>query len=76
MLNYLARIGSCLSHLANVILLNGHPNESISGRAWRNGWRIVPLINALFFWQNNHCRGAYSADMAWAIEYLDERLPE
>lgn len=34
-MNRLIRIGEALSQLYNVIFLNGHPNESMPGRAWR-----------------------------------------
>jgi hypothetical protein len=59
------------SQTLNVLLLNGHPNESISGRCYREPWpRAMKIINGMFFWQNNHCRGAYRADVQWAREYL------
>ncbi|WEJ62144.1 hypothetical protein [Thiomicrorhabdus lithotrophica] len=39
----------------------GMATETLSARAWRlrhdsNGYKI---INLLFFWQDNHCKGAY-----------------
>ena len=53
-----------IDQLANV-LLGGYADETISSRAWRSQskkrWSImVSVINTLFFWQNNHCRGAYA----------------
>lgn len=62
---------SACSQLANVLLLQGHPNESISGRCHREGWRFKKVVNAIFFWQADHCRGAYSKDLKWANEYLE-----
>ena len=52
------------SQLANVLLLNGDANESISGRAYRCGWfRTERAINALLFWEPDHCRLAHQADV-------------
>ena len=50
-------------------VLGGRPSETLSVRAYRlgvldgrTGWRrVVWFINKLFFWQRNHCRGAYAA---------------
>jgi hypothetical protein len=56
----LARLFLVLSTSLNVIM-TGDPAESLSSRCYRRGW-VWPatIIDALFFWQNNHCRGAYS----------------
>ena len=72
-----SRLFSASSQWLNVLLLGGHPNESISGRAYREGWtRTVRFINALFWWQSHHCRGAYIKDLEWAANYiaLDRQL--
>ena len=74
MTDYLGRIWSAVSQLLNVILLNGDPNESISGRAYREQWPAERGINALFFWQSRHCRSAYNTDRQWAIKFAS--LPE
>ena len=67
------KIGDALSQLVNVALLPRHTettaNESISGRAYREGWRAARWIDALFFWQRNHCEGAYLADLKRAIAF-------
>lgn len=53
-------------------LLGGWADETISARAWRmrlakRRWALaVRCINAIFFWQNNHCRGAHAAELARA----------
>ena len=62
---------SACSQLANVLLLQGHPNESISGRCHREGWRSKKVINAIFFWQVDHCKSAYTNDLKWAKQYLE-----
>lgn len=78
MTDYIARIWSALSQLLNVLLLNGHPNESISGRCYREQWWAERLVNTMCFWQDRHCRGAHAADRAWAAKYasLPARMPD
>jgi hypothetical protein len=72
---YLGNIWSAISQLLNVVLLLGQPNESISGRCYRQSWLLpMRVINAVLFWQPNHCRGAYSTDRLQAIETA--KLPE
>jgi len=89
-MRYLARLGqnrSRLSRLAsvgsqflNVLIFNGHPSESISGKAYRlgviEGWpwqyKAMKLIDLLFFWENQHCKRAHLLDVAMAL-YFKER---
>lgn len=44
----------------------GSPDETLSSRAYRHReskpW-AYKLINMLFFWQEDHCRDAYLAEM-------------
>jgi hypothetical protein len=81
LLQYIVRAGDALSQLANVlILMSDNPNESVSGRAYRQGgasnqprgfwWCLFLTINFLFWWQDNHCRSAYYADVARAQRLL------
>lgn len=69
---YFRGITVALSQLWNA-LWAGSPDETICARAWRGsqaghrGWSLfVTLVNGLFFWQSNHCRGAYAAEVARA----------
>ena len=65
--NRLMRALDACSQLANVVLLGGDANESISGRAYRQGWtRTEAAINTLLFWEPDHCRLAFEADLARA----------
>lgn len=63
---YFIAIG--VDQLINTILW-GYPDETISARIWREQhskrrWAIaLKLVNALFFWQANHCRGAYYSEI-------------
>jgi hypothetical protein len=69
---YLWRIWSATSQWFNVVVLLGHPNESISGRCYREPWpRAMALINKMFFWQVNHCKSAYNNDLKWAKAYIE-----
>ena len=50
-------------------LCAGHADETLSARTWRNRdyppWRMLRLlIDGLFFWDRDHCRGAYEAEQA------------
>ena len=62
-----------LDQLANA-LAGGWPDETISSRAWRwekNGTRAWTrkVIDALFFWDAEHCRESYES------EKLGRQLP-
>lgn len=47
----------------------GYADETISARAWRRGrtskkWAAFRvLIDALFFWQERHCKSAYESEI-------------
>lgn len=70
-MNYIIRVLLALDQLANVVLCNGFPDETMSaasyrmnrdGRFW--GFMMYP-IDWLFFWQGpNHCRNAYLKELA------------
>lgn len=70
----LVRVFDAVSQFFNVLLLNGDPNESISGRAYREGWGTAErVINAVCFWEGQHCMKAHRLDVArahdWATRY-------
>lgn len=72
--NRLLRLAALGSQLLNVLLLNGSPDETISGRAYRRGvlmgsdrWaRVQRGIDRVFFFQREHCRASHSRDVAFA----------
>lgn len=56
------------------VLLGGRFDETLSGRAWRMKLKRQPYwhwtadaIDALFFWQVDHCRTQYEAEYAAAL---------
>jgi hypothetical protein len=67
-MNQLGHIFNAFSQFCNA-LIGGHSNESVSGRSYREGWKLMYAINAIFFWQSNHCRGAHHKDVEWAKEF-------
>lgn len=79
---YLQRVGSAASQLLNTLLFNGkRPNESISGRSYRQSldgsvkWQYSQsVINRFFklFGQRDHCRKAYLNDIVEARLLLAE----
>ncbi len=73
----LSRVASLASALVNVLVFDGSPDESISGRAYRQGvlggnraWRrAAARINCLFR-DPFHCRDAHELDLAFARAVL------
>jgi len=66
------RVGDALSQFLNVLLLNGHPNESLSGRAFRVKSRWRYLIDAVLWFDADHCQTAYLNDLAYAKTLISE----
>lgn len=69
MMLWLNQMLVAIDQLANAFL-GGYADETLSARAYRMqvkghkywGW-TAGFINTLFFWQNNHCRGAYHSEV-------------
>jgi hypothetical protein len=61
-MHWLLQILIAIDQLGNA-LLNGYADETLSSRAhrWDLAGHSLPrrVINILFFWQENHCQGAY-----------------
>lgn len=76
--SYLSRVGTSLSQLVNTIILNGDPDESISGRAFREGsleahatwFKASKIIDAIFIWEKDHCKNAHEYDVERALEWV------
>lgn len=68
----LIRIGDALSQLLNVLFLNGHPNESLSGRAWRTQSFWYKVIDTLLWFDKDHCKVAHNNDLIYAKQLLLE----
>jgi hypothetical protein len=63
------RILEAFSRFINA-LLGGSELESLSAKAYKSG--KYAFLNKLFFWQNNHCRGAYNNGIKRMKEYLHQ----
>jgi hypothetical protein len=71
------RILTLVSQFGNVVLFDGHPDETISGRAYRQGhllgdpvWRDrMHCINRRFR-DPDHCRDSHQLDIDFASEIL------
>ncbi len=71
MLERFIQILIALDQLANTLiglfLDDGWADESISAKAYRlrnDGWNTAyRVINAIFFWQDNHCKASYMSEL-------------
>ena len=65
-MTYGMKVLIAVDQLANAVR-GGHPDETLSAAAHRHhlegrsGWRNC--INALFFWQDDHCREAHASEL-------------
>lgn len=69
-MKWLIKVGDATSQLANVIILNGHPNESLSGRAWRTKSVWYRVIDTLLWFDKDHCKVAHNNDLIYAKQLL------
>ena len=69
---YLVRVGDLSSQALNTVLLGGSPDESTSGRSYRQGvlqghkgWSLMrKFVDGLFsVYEQDHCKKAYRADL-------------
>lgn len=71
---YWERVAIGFDQLVNTLFC-GMPDETLSARAYRlstesdKHW-AMRLINAVFFWQDNHCKTSYES------EILRRQLPK
>lgn len=76
-MNYFLRLALAIDQLLNVLICNGEPDETMSSVAWRmerDGrlWGFMrPVIDTLFWFQPNHCRCSYEAELL-RQQYADE----
>jgi len=70
---------SLLSRAANAVLFNGSTAQTLSSRSYIDGrdsrfWSgMGKLINTLFFWQDDHIKAAWEAEVSRA-RYTLQRL--
>lgn len=68
----LIRAGDALSQFFNVLLFNGHPNESISGRAWRTRSSWHKVIDTVLWFDKDHCMHSYVNDVCYARDLITQ----
>jgi len=76
---YLARSGDAVSQLINVtIFLGDNPNESVSGRSFRQSghWFWGAMMSFIDFaaspFGKNHCRAAWEKGLERAKQYIQQ----
>ena len=76
---YGVRVGDAVSQLINVVVfLNDNPNESLSGRSYRekHHWfwgKMLKVIDFLFFLlEEEHCRKSYENDLKRASTLIEK----
>ena len=74
-MNYLINIATALSQLLNAAVFCGDPNETLSGRCWREDrtW-AVRIIDSIFFFQREHCYTSHIADRVFARKIMEKQL--
>lgn len=73
-MNWLAKLGTLLSQTLNVLLFNGHPDESLSARAYHEYansrlWRFI-YHAANWIFGDEHCHEAARSDLEFADQVL------
>lgn len=73
----ISRIAAWASQGLNVAVLQGHHNQTVSARCYVNRHQKVWqqaywIINALFWFQDDHCKISYERDIFWAKDILEK----
>lgn len=58
----LKQIAIAIDQLVNA-LLGGYADETLSARAHRTQSPLERYIDAIFFWDENHCRASYLSEL-------------
>ncbi len=73
-MRYIVNVAAALSQLLNAVVFLGDPNETLSGRCHRERRvKAEAFINALFFFQPDHCMHSHLADHLFAHKILERR---
>lgn len=62
-MNRITKIAIAFDQLIGTIFVGTYPDETISAYFHRTGSAWEPLIDALFFWDENHCRASYQSEL-------------
>jgi len=74
-MKYFLNLLIIISQLINTVFLAGHPDQTVSARAFENRkkkvWGVVYVtINKIFYWQSNHCLASYLEDVTRAKQIV------
>jgi hypothetical protein len=73
-MNYIVNVAAALSQLLNATVFFGDPNETLSGRCYRERIKWAErAINLLFFFQKDHCLKSHLSDHQFAHKILEHR---
>lgn len=77
---WLVDLSVVCSQTVNTLVLRGSPDETVSARCYRlreqPRWRTAyHVINAIFFWQADHCASSFATDVARALWLLQQHRP-
>lgn len=61
LLQYFEQVAIAFDQMVNA-LLGGWSDETLSARLHRTGHWAERYVDALFFWQDGHCRIAYNSE--------------
>ncbi|QIB67184.1 hypothetical protein [Kineobactrum salinum] len=67
------------SQTVNVLVLAGHPDQTVSARAFVNRdtkrWGVAyKAINTVFFWQDDHCLTSHQEDLLRAKAICNQEV--
>jgi hypothetical protein len=65
-------LGSLCSRFVNAALLGGSTHQTTSSRAHLEWPRGRLLINAVFFWQDDHCKASWQTEVKHAKRTLEK----
>jgi hypothetical protein len=73
-MSYLSRALAVCSEAVNVVFFNGHQNDSLSSRAYREKRHAARrFIDRLFSrWEAEHCKTSHENDVAWARQLIKD----
>lgn len=75
----LLNIATLFSQLINVVVFDGSPDETVSGRAWREGqtnpvWKKRQLLIDRIFRDRVHCKYSHLRDVEFAKLIMASRI--
>lgn len=75
MLDWIGGIATWLSQGINCVCLKGSPDMTVSARCHLNRhkpkWATARrVINAAFFFQEDHCKSSFQSDVRYAVRVL------